>query len=1425
MLVFQQELLAINLPKSAIQFTENKGQWKENILFKADIPIGNIFIERNCLTYLFVDKEATHEYQHGKDIKKAKFHSVKVNFLNANPNPQILKDLKSAEYYNFFVGNPSQWASNVYAYKKIVLKNIYPKTDLEIITQGDAIKVNFILQVGADPNAISWQYLGANELLLNKNQLKITTSLGELVEQEPYSYQQFDEVQKMIPTKFVLNKDIVKFKLDTYDPKSPLVIDPAVVFGSYVGSAADNFGFAASFDAAGNAFGAGTVYAANFPTTTGAYDLTFAGGSGLNGEYARDAFIVKFNPTGTSLLFGTFIGGTDNEQPHSVTVGPNNEIIIFGTTNSIDFPVSASGFDKTYNGGSDVFVMKLNNAGSSLLASTYIGGTQDDGINGEPHVPFFSQTHQLPYNYSDWYRGEVMTDLSGSIYISTCTKSTHLQGIPLINAAQFIYGGGSQDGYVVKLNNGLSLIQFSTFVGGSGDESAHSICINNLNEPIIGGGTNSNNLQFGTTLSPYQGNVDGFVAKYSSSGVKQRFIYTGTSTYDQIFHVQTDDQNNIYTLGQTKGNMPKSAGTYGITNGKQFLQKFNSSLTTLLISTTFGKAGTEPSLSPAAFLVDVCGRIYVSGWGGGTNQSYHNGMDNVFQFPTTADAFQKTTDGSDFYLMALSPNFTNLLYASFYGGGQSQEHVDGGTSHFDKSGIVYQAVCAGCNGLNDFPTTPTAYSRVNPSKRAFDLNQGGCNLGMFKFDMRTYIIPPNFKDTFLTVIAGRTLNYNFSANDPGGDNLVMTYSGAVLDRTNSPAKITINSNVPGLVSAVLDWKTLCSDYSTDTIVIDVKVIDDACPVPNEVLGKIKILVLSEPIAPPFPECIRVVNDNTLKLSWINSTPNSDFLNYQVFRSVNNGAMQVYDSISSQINTSYNDVIAINNLNTNYCYQMISLNSCRRTGDSSRVICSLFTQDTSNVFINLQPEIFTLHAFDTFAQNFFLELTNTKDSLFLNLGGKFISQKEGNYKVTNGLGAALLNVNWIPDCNDISNDTIDLIIFARDNACPNFRLAQKLIKFVIIPPNPSTAPTAFCPQKISSDSVSIEWPLFQKSALSKNLYLLRKVNGVSTIIATFSDLSTTKYIDNYPINSNVSVCYSLTSSDVCDYFGDTSLVSCAQSNSSPSPTLEIYTATVVNDKEINLVFEQAEADSFWRYRILKRTGRSGNFEQQKEIRNLSDTVFIDEDVEVDKYSYCYQLVNIDLCGNTSIQNKIACTILLQGDAIPFENNMSWQPYEYWAQGINKYEVLKTEPGIYTDNLFVTKFDKPLMAIDKQLNYDNGLYEYSILAYENIFGNNQTSRSNTIDLIQRPLLYTPNAFTQNGDGLNDIYHMVPVFVKNYHLQVYNRWGERIFETYNKKDGFNGTYKGESTQGDVYFYIVEYTGWDESKYIKKGNFTLLR
>lgn len=1420
------------LPITGIQFMENKGQWENNILFKADIPIGNLFIEKNALTYLFVDKEATHRIQHGEKIKKVSFHSIKVNLIGSNQNPQILKDIQSKAYYNYFVGEPSKWATNVHAYRKVVLKDIYPKTDMEILSDGSSIKINFIVYPGGDPKKIQLKYEGADKLFLKNQQLHIVSSLGEILEDEPISFQTDNGVQEQIATSFTLNQNRVQIVPKKYNPTLPIVIDPAVIFGTYMGSSADNFGFAASFDRFGNAYGAGTVYAANFPTTTGAYDVSFAGGSSDNGEYARDGFIAKFNGTGESLLFATFFGGSHNEQPHSVTVSTassgNNDIYVFGTTHSANFPVTNGSFDNSHNGEADIFVMRLNEFGNTLLGSTYIGGSQDDGINGETNSSFLGQNHQLPYNYADWFRGEIVLDNTGNVYVSTCSKSRQNQGLPLINASQSTFGGGDQDAYIIKLNNSLSTVLFSTYLGGTGDESAHSICINLLNEPIIAGGTTSGNLMFGTSNFPYNGGVDGFVGRYSSSGVKQRIIYTGTSNYDQVFFVQVDENNSIYTMGQTSGNMPRSAGTYGVNNAKQFLEKYNNTLSTRLLSTTFGKSnGTQPGLSPSAFLVDNCGRVYVSGWGGGSNQSYHNGVDNVFGMPTTADAFQKTTDGSDFYLMVLSPNFESLLYASFYGGGQSQEHVDGGTSHFDKTGIVYQAVCAGCGGLNDFPTTTNAYSRTNPGKRAFNTDIGGCNLGMFKFDMRTYVSPPVMRDTILRVYAGQTLLYPFTVTDAGGDKLSMTLNSSIIDTTANSAKVNILQDIPGLIQAELIWKTRCEDFGKDTFVIEARITDNACPVSNEITAKIKIVLLSDPIPPPYPECIKILNDTTLELKWVNNNPSTDFLKYKVLRKKSNGQTLIYDSIENQSANTYIDLKAENNLADNYCFSLFTLNTCRLTGDTSRLICSLPNEnDTAQYFEEIEDAFFEIHAFDTFNGSFFIRSKNPQDSLFIKLSGDFVDRKIGTLSYVNGVGLGFAGLKWIPGCEFIGSDTLNLFIQVRDNNCPNFRQATKHIKILVIPMIQPKSPVIFCPKKLNPDSILLEWNAFNKMPLTQELWLIRYVNNEINTSIKLNRLDQTSATDNYVVDESKKVCYALTSKDFCGYWGDTSSRSCVQGKDNPAPELLIYTATVVDDKEIKLIWEQAQPDSFWRYEVWKKEGRfSSKYELLTSLNNVLDTQITDLKVNVDEQSYCYKIVNIDLCGNESIQNKEACTILLKGSVEPFINKFNWLPYDYWTQGTNRYEILKTEPGIYTEQLFGNKTEKPLMAVDDKLNFDNGLYQYTIEAYESTFGNNQTSRSNTIDLVQSPLLHIPNAYTENNDGLNDNFQTVPVFVKDYYIQIFNRWGEKIYESKNKKDSFNGTYKKVEVENEVYFYIVTYTGWDGSNFTKKGNFTVLR
>ncbi|MDX5443175.1 MAG: gliding motility-associated C-terminal domain-containing protein, partial [Hymenobacteraceae bacterium] len=319
-------------------------------------------------------------------------------------------------------------------------------------------------------------------------------------------------------------------------------------------------------------------------------------------------------------------------------------------------------------------------------------------------------------------------------------SSTFSNNFPALNAFQPNLRGGN-DAIICKLNSDLSGLHWSSYLGGSNIDAAYSIQLDNSHVYVCGG-TNSSDLQHtsGSFKAFNSGSTDGFVAKLSKSGNIVRTTYIGTPNYDQTYFVQLDVNSNVYLLGQTLGNYPVSAGVYFNANGRQFIQKLNSDLTQPVFSTIFGANGNI-NISPTAFLVDDCERILIAGWGGNTSNSLIGGLiSNTNNLPTTPGAFQRTTDGSDFYLIQLDANATNLAYATFLGGTSMRgEHVDGGTSRFDKRGIVYQAVCGGCGGSSAFPTTPGAWSRTNRSTN--------CNNAAFKFDFEIARANPGVDQT------------------------------------------------------------------------------------------------------------------------------------------------------------------------------------------------------------------------------------------------------------------------------------------------------------------------------------------------------------------------------------------------------------------------------------------------------------------------------------------------------------------------------------------------------------------------------------------------------------------------------------------------------------------------------------------------------
>ena len=205
--------------------------------------------------------------------------------------------------------------------------------------------------------------------------------------------------------------------------------------------------------------------------------------------------------------------------------------------------------------------------------------------------------------------------------------------------------------------------------------------------------------------------------------------YHGLADYDHVYFVQRDGQGRPYAMVKP-GSMPTIGNVFSQPQSGQYITCFLPDLSDIEWQTTLGSGDSQVDLSPTAFLVSDCEQVYISGWGGETNAN--SGTADVsgsstFGLTTAGGPFQTSTDGSDFYLAVLAPDATDLVYATFFGGPFANEHVDGGSSRFDQNGTVYQSVCAGCGGMNDFPSTPGAWSPNNPSPN--------CNMGVFKFEL------------------------------------------------------------------------------------------------------------------------------------------------------------------------------------------------------------------------------------------------------------------------------------------------------------------------------------------------------------------------------------------------------------------------------------------------------------------------------------------------------------------------------------------------------------------------------------------------------------------------------------------------------------------------------------------------------------------
>lgn len=764
--------LALVVPCTAqVRFVPNAGQWPDHVHHRAEVRGGGIQLEADgwtCWQWVPADG-APLPSGHRQGVREGIVWNARFSDAAVKPVSEWKPGSPDPDRMNFYLSDqPERWAEGVQACHRIEAEQVWQGIGLRWRSTPDGhAKFEFTVEPHADPRPIAWRYAGIEPrhgdrgTLLLRHALHRPESGFSAMLEAPFAYQLSPEGTLMeVECRYRLKGAEVGFELGSYDPTLPLVIDPEIVFASSVGSMGDNFGATACNGPGGSLVGASLLFAPGYPVTPDAlqssYDQTVQGDTHIG--------LTLFSPDGANLLYSTYLGGDHCDYPHSLAFESDwNRIAVMGTTGSLDFPTTPNAFQsgiasgapvdghwntgnpsgspETQPQGVDYFLSSFDAVDFTLEASTYFGGSAIDGWNG---TNFFAAEPLSP-NYGDLLRGQVDIGPDGSIWLAGTTWSTDIP-MPGSPAA-----AGGRDGLVAGFSPDLSSLLCGRYVGGSADDAAFSIEVapdnsfgsfGNL-QVLVGGGTQSTDLPLppGGMQSSFQGGgTDGWVGIFlagSNSLTFQNGSYVGSNANEQVYFVQRDFNGAPYTLSRAPSGLTPIGTAYSNGTGGLAFTCFFNDLSDIQWQTNIG--GTNNGqLSPTAFLVSECRQIYFSGWGGPTGFN----SNSTVGWPVTDDAFQTSTNNGDFYLGVLSPDAVDLVYGTFLGGPNTDEHLDGGTCRFDPDGTVYHAACADCSAWNDFPTTPGAWCENDPSPSSgpsgYDPSNPfstSCNMGVFKFEL------------------------------------------------------------------------------------------------------------------------------------------------------------------------------------------------------------------------------------------------------------------------------------------------------------------------------------------------------------------------------------------------------------------------------------------------------------------------------------------------------------------------------------------------------------------------------------------------------------------------------------------------------------------------------------------------------------------
>jgi hypothetical protein len=572
---------------------------------------------------------------------------IRISLKGGNSSPGLAGADRLPGEANYFIGSdPHKWKTGVPTFGKVNYEGVYPGVDLSYYGNHGQLEFDFTVAPGADPGLISLSYEGVESIALaGEGGLVLKTVAGELPQAAPVIYQEEEGRKVRVDGEYVLREGrSVGFRVHEYDRSKPLVIDPVIQYSTLLGGTGGEAAFGLAVDSAGNSYVTGTTRSTDFPTVTPA--------QGATGGGARDVFVTKINPTGSAILYSTYVGGSGDEQGIDIAVNGSGGAYVTGWTTSTNFPL-ASPFQNFNGGGTDGFLARLGPAGNSLVYSTYAGGSGDDVGTG------------------------IALDSSGNIYGIGYTNSPNLQ---VVNAFQPSKGAG-YDAYLVKTNAAGSSIIYSTYLGGNGDDFGNKIAVDGSGNVYGIGDTSSTDLLTTGGFQTFKAGVfDAYIAELSANGSTLLYgTYAGGANDDGGTAIALDSSGNIYVAGFT--NSPSLLTINALQFNKRlgydgFFTKIAASRESFVYSSYLGGDGNERIDDLA---VDSAGNLFLTGRTDSTS------------FPISSPVQGSNAGLNDVFLSVVAASGDSLLYSTYLGGsgddigwgvgidGQSNAYVVGQT--------------------------------------------------------------------------------------------------------------------------------------------------------------------------------------------------------------------------------------------------------------------------------------------------------------------------------------------------------------------------------------------------------------------------------------------------------------------------------------------------------------------------------------------------------------------------------------------------------------------------------------------------------------------------------------------------------------------------------------------------------------------------